>query len=120
MPEHHRGDPTGTLDGDPIDLVEPTAPADAGHDVEEDAGVLPANDEFARDIAEIERATAVLRRAEPALETWHETSSATRADDAAASAVRKTRPVWLLISAVWLSTALVTVGAVAAIARLIG
>ena len=61
-----------------------------------------------------------LRKAQPGLESWNEAWAQPRADDAASFAVRKTRPVWLLIGVLWLSTALVTVGAVAAIARLIG
>jgi hypothetical protein len=64
-----------------------------------------------RDIADIERATAALQRAQPALQSW--TNASTRA-------VRKPRPLWLLIGVLWLSTALVTAGAVVAIATLAG
>jgi len=64
-----------------------------------------------RDIAAIERATAALRRADPALESW---------TDAPAAATREPRPVWLLIGVLWLSTALVTLGAVFAISALVG
>ncbi len=124
MAEHYRSDRSGTRGGDAIDFAEPAALADADYEVEGDIGVVRANEQFARDIAEIERAAAALRRAQPGLETWNETWTETwtetRADDATLFAVRKARPVWLLISALWLSTALVTVGAVAAIARLIG
>jgi hypothetical protein len=69
-------------------------------------------DQLARDVDEIERATAALRRGEPALESW--------TADPPVIALRKPRPVWLLIGLLWLSTALVTVGAVAAIAKLVG
>jgi hypothetical protein len=61
--------------------------------------------------AKIERASAALRLAQPALEFWITPSLAT---------VPKSRPLWLLISVLWLSTALVTAGAVAAIATLAG
>jgi len=104
-----------------MDLAERTAPVRPDYQADGDVGVVPANDQFARDIAEIERATAALRRAEPSLEMWSEAGTDARSDEAATTlAIRKTRPVWLLIGLLWLSTALVTVGAVAAIARLVG
>ena len=111
MPEQYR---------EVVDLAERTASFGPDHAADSDVGIVRANDQFARDIAEIERATAALRRAEPSLEMWSETGSDARTDDAATLAIRKTRPVWLLIGLLWLSTALVTVGAVAAIARLVG
>lgn len=120
MAEHYRSGRSGTFAGETIDFAEPASVADADYGVDGDIGVVRANEQFARDIAEIERAAAALRKAQPGLETWNETWTEARADDAASFAVRKTRPVWLLIGALWLSTALVTVGAVAAIARLIG
>jgi hypothetical protein len=52
-----------------------------------------------------------LRRAEPALESWIGAPSAT---------LHKPRPVWVLICALWLSTALVTIGAAFAISVLVG
>jgi hypothetical protein len=73
-------------------------------------------DQVARDIAEIERAAAALRRAEPALETW----PAAAGEDPPAFTPHKPRPVWLVIGLLWLSTALVTAGAVVAIARFAG
>jgi hypothetical protein len=102
------------------DLAERTGSAGPYHEADGDAGLVRANEQFARDIADIERATLALRRAEPSLEMWSEAGSETRTDDAATLVIRKTRPVWLLIGLLWLSTALVTVGAVAAIARLVG
>ena len=66
---------------------------------------------LARDIADIERAAAALQRAEPALESW------TRSKETGGG---KPRPLWLLIGLLWLSTALVTAGAVVAIATLAG
>jgi hypothetical protein len=68
-------------------------------------------DQFERDIAAIERASATLRRAEPELESWI---------DPPAAAMHKPRPLWLLIGVLWLSTALVTIGAVFAISALVG
>jgi hypothetical protein len=121
MQEHYRGYRIGTLGGDALDLAEPAFVAAAdSYEADGDVGVVRANEQFARDIAAIERATAALRRAEPALETWDEAGAERRAEEPAAFSIRKTRPVWLLIGLVWLSTALVTAGAVAAIARLIG
>ena len=77
----------------------------------EDAMAQTVRDQLAREVADIETATAVLRRAEPALESWTK---------APANTGGKPRPVWLLIGVLWLSTALVTAGAVVAIASLAG
>ena len=63
-----------------------------------------------RDIAAIEKASAALRRADPAMETW---------TDAPPVSVQKPRPVWLLIGVLWLSTALITIGAVFVISALV-
>jgi hypothetical protein len=68
-------------------------------------------DQLARDIADIENAAAALRRAEPALQSWTKPP---------APVVPKSRPLWLLIGLLWLSTAIVTVGAACAIAVLYG
>jgi len=68
--------------------------------------------QLAREYADIERASATLRLAQPALESWIKPPSP--------PAVAKSRPLWLLISVLWLSTALVTAGTVAAIATLVG
>jgi hypothetical protein len=82
-------------------------------EITEDAGAMAqtVRDQLAREVADIETATAVLRRAEPGLESWTK---------APASTGGKPRPVWLLIGVLWLSTALVTAGAVVAIASLAG
>lgn len=76
-----------------------------------DAIAQAERDQLARDIADIERAAAVLRRVEPALETWTVTPPAR---------LHKPRPLWLIIGALWLSTALATAGAVVVIAVLAG
>jgi len=71
-------------------------------------------DQLARDYAAIEDAAAALRRAEPALRSWNDQSVA------ATPTSQKPRPVWLLIGVLWVSTALVTLGAVCAISALVG
>ena len=70
-----------------------------------------AREQLARDIADIERATAELRRAEPALQSWSKPAN---------PAVPKHRPVWILIGALWFVSVLVAIGAVVAIASLTG
>ncbi len=84
------------------------APAIAG-----DSGLLAAadRDHLEREIAAIERASAALRRAEPGLESWI---------DMPAPTMHKPRPIWLLVGVLWLSTALVTIGAVFALSALVG
>jgi hypothetical protein len=78
-----------------------------------DSGPLAASDrdQLERDFAAIERASAALRRVRPELESW---------TDMPAIAMPKPHPVWLLIGVLWLSTAIVTVGAVFAISALVG
>ena len=85
-------------------------PGNAGAD---DAKALDsfAREQLARDIADIERATAELRRAEPALQSWSKPAN---------PAVPKHRPVWILIGALWFVSVLVAIGAVVAIATLTG
>ena len=68
-------------------------------------------DQLARDIAAIERASADLRKAEPALVSWV---------DVPASSAQAPRPIWLLIGVLWVSTALVTLGAVYALSAFVG
>jgi hypothetical protein len=63
-------------------------------------------DQLAREIADIERAAAALREGQPALKSWVKPSP---------PALPKVRPFWLFIGVLWLSTALVTAGAVVAI-----
>jgi len=119
MPKHDLGDPQPVKTGGGTITSELRAfeaalgggrRATAG-----EPGALSQNDQLARDIAEIERATAALRRGEPALESWNESWCGE-----APALARKPRPVWVLIGLLWLSTALVAAGAVAAIARLAG
>jgi hypothetical protein len=119
MPKHYLGYPrSGGSDGDAalseIRAFDTALRGNRYGDAE--AGTLGHADQVARDIADIERAAAALRKAQPALETWTAASN----DDASAMLPRKPRQVWLMIGLLWLSTALATAGAVAAIARFAG
>jgi hypothetical protein len=115
MSEHYLGSPSS---GHPLDgaiLIERRR-ARGGRrasDNAEDKDTLRrfAQEQLARDIADIERASAALRIAEPALESWSKPGT---------PVLPKGRPLWLLIGVLWLSTALVTAGAVVAIASLAG
>jgi hypothetical protein len=69
-------------------------------------------EQLARDIADIENAAAALRKAPPALKSWTKPPPSPM--------LSKARPLWLLIGALWLSTALVTAGAVVAIHSFVG
>ncbi|HWX83091.1 MAG TPA: hypothetical protein VNZ48_05770 [Xanthobacteraceae bacterium] len=88
-------------------------PRDDLGEIDGDAGAMAqtVREQLAREVADIEAATAALRKAEPALESWTK---------APVNSGGKPRPVWLLIGVLWLSTALVTAGAVVAIATLAG
>src|ERR1700733_10167749 len=55
-----------------------------------------AQEQLARDIADIERARATLQRAEPTLTSW--------VAPGATPILPKGRPLWLLIGALWIST----------------
>jgi len=68
-------------------------------------------EQLAREWADIERASAALRLGEPALQSVNQPRNV---------AAPKTRPLWLMIGVLWISTALFAVGTVAAIARLAG
>ena len=117
MSKHdHSFEPSGELDGD----VESSKVHAFGAAVREPHDGMAAasdslrpDDQLARDIAEIERASKALRKAEPALEPWIERS----AEDPLAVTPPGPPPVWLLIGAWWLVMALVAVGAIASIAH---
>jgi hypothetical protein len=115
MSEHNLGSvPTNHSSGD-IVSVEPrgfATPRRRATDRIDIGGLMRFEQEqLAREYSDIERATAALRLGEPALQSWIK--------PAAPAAIPK-RPLWLLIGVLWLSTALVTAGAVAAIATLAG
>lgn len=123
MSEHHLGflPPNGATghavldDFGDIDTAEiSTQPATETVTAREPAADAPSAADRAqlqRDIAAIERAAAALRRADPAMESWSDTPP---------PIMPKPRPVWLLIGVLWLSTALVTIGAVFALSALVG
>jgi hypothetical protein len=66
----------------------------------DNSGWIAAADgeQFERDVAAIERASAILRRAKPALQSWAES----------APTLGTPRPLWQVIGMLWFSTALVT------------
>jgi hypothetical protein len=68
-------------------------------------------DQLARAVAEIEKASAALREAEPGLEVGLPNAPSHR---------RKYWSIWLLIGAVWISATLVVAGATGAILYLFG
>jgi len=70
-------------------------------------------EQLAREYADIERASAALRLGQPALQSWSKPT-------ALPAVVKKPQSLWLLIGILWLSTAVITAGAVAAIATLAG
>lgn len=118
MPNIDHGDaPSGGLDGEALNQIRAFELALRGDPREAGETAVPGQaDQLARDLADIERAAEALRRAQPALEAW----SSPRTGDRPAVAMHRPRPIWLLIGLLWISTALVTAGAVAAIARLAG
>jgi hypothetical protein len=69
-------------------------------------------DALARAVAEIEAASAALRRSEPALEPWQ--------PNAEALGEKRYLPVWILIGAVWIAALLGLSGATGAILYLAG
>jgi hypothetical protein len=117
MSKHHLGFlPSRGAEADAV--LERGRGPDLGEDVAQatmDGPTLAAADraQLERDIAAIERATAALRRGDPALESWTD-------GPLPPAPIRKPRPVWLLIGVLWLSTALVTLGAVFALSALVG
>jgi hypothetical protein len=120
MPNHDLGyRPSGGEDGDAalseIDAFD-TALRGGHYEAAGETGAPGPADQVALDIAEIERAAAALRKAEPALEAWTTSSN----NELPLVTPRKPRPVWLLIGLLWVSTALIAAGAAAVIARLVG
>jgi hypothetical protein len=70
-------------------------------------------DQLARAVAEIEKASAALRRSEPTLEVG--LPAATRGGTR-----KKYRSVWILIGGIWISATLVVAGATAGILYVLG
>jgi hypothetical protein len=118
MPKHHLDAwPSGNADGDAVSIelreFEAVRHNTMPSETATNANALTQIDreQFARDIAEIESATAALRKGEPALESWTSPSATT---------IQTPRPLWVLIGVLWLSTALVAAGAVVAIVTFVG
>jgi hypothetical protein len=89
-------------------IKEPTKPASD----QATAEIPPMDpDQLARAVAEIEKASAALREAEPGLEVGLPSAPSHR---------RKYWSIWLLIGAVWISATLVVAGATGAILYLFG
>jgi hypothetical protein len=109
----------GQVDGSaagPISTIDPTDGA-AGSGFAPAADLTPsfapmAPDQLARDIAEIERAAAALRRAEPALEPRLPGSQS-------GSEPRVANSIWLLVCVIWLTAAAVVSCAIGAIMLLL-
>jgi hypothetical protein len=70
-------------------------------------------DQLARAVAEIEQASAALRRSEPSLEVW-------QPDAPPRNETRQYLSVWILIGGIWISATLVVAGATGAILYLLG
>jgi len=81
------------------------APASARRDLDPD--------QLAIAVAEIEQASAALRRSEPALEVWSP-------DLVKRGEKRKYLSVWILIGGIWISATLVVAGATGAILYVLG
>jgi undecaprenyl-diphosphatase len=110
MPKHYLGFvPSGRSDGD-AELREEAAfrgPKDAAA---AETSALPHDDQHAHEIADIERAVAALRKAEPAPELWSKTS----AGDPPEIAPPQPRLMWTLIGALGLLMILIAVRSVLA------
>ena len=89
---------------------EPAAPSSGSIPYEPSVSLDP--DQLARAVAEIEKASAVLREADPALEVWSP-------DAAVPSRKRKYWSIWLLIGGIWISATLVVASAAGAILYLL-
>jgi hypothetical protein len=87
--------------------------AEADLQAPHDARAAEIDNQLAHDFAEIERAVVALRKAEPGLEPWAETSL----EDPLAVSPSKPPSVWLLIGALWFLLAAVAGCAVVTIAH---
>jgi hypothetical protein len=100
-----------------VSAIDPT-PGESGARSDSTA-ILPAPfapiapDQLARDIAEIERAAAALRRAEPALEPRAPSPRA-------GSEPRTPRSIWLVVGVIWLTAVAVVSCAIGTMVLLLG
>jgi hypothetical protein len=114
MSEHYPGSRSSGQANDGAIFVErrrAAAPGRRASDNAEDKGALRRfeQEQLDRDITDIERAAAALRRAEPALVSWIKPPT---------PALAQGRPLWLLLGALWLLAALIAAGAIGAVALL--
>jgi hypothetical protein len=79
---------------------------------EERQRILSSSERFEQHLAEIDRASALLRSALPDLEAWPSQAAENMSNT-------KPRPVWLVVSVLWISTLVVTAMATVAIAVLV-
>lgn len=93
-----------------IATAQPQAPSAVAGPEQQAASLDP--DQLARAVAEIEKASAVLRQADPALEVWSPNA-------AAPSVKRRYWSIWLMIGGIWISVTLVVAGAAGAILYLL-
>jgi hypothetical protein len=117
MSKHYVGfEPSGGSDSDAElnELHATEADLQAPHDARAaEIDALTHADQLARDFAEIERAVVALRKAEPGLEPWAETSL----EDPLAVSPSKPPSVWLVIGALWFLLAAIAGCAVVTIAH---
>jgi hypothetical protein len=90
--------------------AQPVTPSPAAASDEQVASLDP--DQLARAVAEIEKASAVLREADPALEVWSPNAPTS-------SVKRKYWSIWLMIGGIWITATLVVAGATGAILYLL-
>jgi hypothetical protein len=118
MSKHYIGfEPSDGSDGD-VELDELHA-AEANLQAPHDARAAEIDslahvDQLVRDFAEIERATAALRKAEPGLEPWAETSVE---DPLLAASPSQPSSVWLVVGALWFLLVVIGCCAVVTIAH---
>jgi hypothetical protein len=70
-------------------------------------------EQLAQAVAEIEKASAALRRLEPALEVW-------LPEEIIHGETRRHRSVWILVGGIWITASLVVAGTAGAIVYLLG
>jgi hypothetical protein len=112
LDELNEADPALPISG-PSSDPSPALPEPGPHPTLTESG------QYARAIAEIEQASAALRRAEPALEAWLPDREAVP-DIVAQSEPRYARSVWILVGGLWISTVLVMAGAIGATLLVLG
>jgi hypothetical protein len=107
--EMKESDLTAQVDGAAADITPPPIPSE--HLMGQSTATNSS--QYARAIAEIEQASATLRRAEPSLEEWLP-SAATQNEP------RHPRSVWILVGGIWVSTVLVVASAIGVTLFLLG